>query len=793
MVTASARLRWALAAMGALMVMPASPAAAADERDGTLGALRRQAETSAASLGGQSVVRVRPRTAQESEAARRLSISEWGPGLADGTLLLRVHRGAAGEMARSGLIVETVIADVGDAVGRHLSAQADAMELAGGGLAGIDYTAYPTQAEVDAFLDALPAAYPAIASTFEVGLSVENRMIRGVRLSASADAEAPVIIFTGGQHAREWISPITVMYIAERIASGYGSDAELTALLDGAAVMLIPVCNPDGYEYTFQTERLWRKNRTNNGNGTFGIDLNRNWDWAWGGPGSSGDPSSNTYRGVAPFSEPETDAIRQLFESTATLAAHIDFHSWGQLIISPWNHTTAPTAEPYASWFDDTGRVLRQEMLDAGGEVYSAGTGGAQLYLFSGSMPDWVFGALGVPSYTIELRPDSADPGFLLPPAEILPTASEAWAATRRYMTLALQPATPSLGSVTVAEGIPAGDGTVTLSYTLTPNPFNDGATERVDLLHRVAGETTFSSTPLVAADGAWHATIAAPPCGETLEFFARATGAGGLTSSDPASAEGGPDLFFRDPIVVAVSDDAESDAGWTVGAPGDSAYLGRWELADPQPTPAQPGSDTTPGGGTRCWVTDGRSGSVTSSFDIDGGATTLTSPIMDATPPAGRSVDDLTISFDVWYSNDLTGSADDELLVLISGDGGATWATLDAIGATTDGWERRAYGASGLIGDPAAVRLRFVASDTGNISVVEAAIDELRLSYDACPSGCGLDRVAPLGVVDGADVIDFVSAADSDEPGTDLAPPFASTDAFDVFALMGRIAGGCP
>ena len=81
------------------------------------------------------------------------------------------------------------------------------------------------------------------------------------------------------QHAREWISPMTVMYIAERLASTYETDPRVRAILDRAEFIFVPVVNTDGYVYTWTTERFWRKNRRNNGGGSYGVDLNRNWGY----------------------------------------------------------------------------------------------------------------------------------------------------------------------------------------------------------------------------------------------------------------------------------------------------------------------------------------------------------------------------------------------------------------------------------------------------------------------------------------------------------------------------------
>ena len=98
---------------------------------------------------------------------------------------------------------------------------------------------------------------------------------------------------------------------------------------------IIPVVNVDGYKYTWSTDRLWRKNRTPNDNSTcIGTDINRNWGDHWGGEGASPDPCSNTYRGESAFSEIEPLSLSSYISSFEDVAAYIDFHSYGQLIVS---------------------------------------------------------------------------------------------------------------------------------------------------------------------------------------------------------------------------------------------------------------------------------------------------------------------------------------------------------------------------------------------------------------------------------------------------------------------------
>ena len=117
---------------------------------------------------------------------------------------------------------------------------------------------------------------------------------------------------------------MTTVYFADALIQRYDLDPQIQALVDGVEFTIVPIVNTDGYVYSHVTERLWRKNRRDNGDGTFGVDLNRNWSVDWGGPGSAGNTASNTYRGPTPFSEPETQAIRDFVLAHPEIRAMVE-------------------------------------------------------------------------------------------------------------------------------------------------------------------------------------------------------------------------------------------------------------------------------------------------------------------------------------------------------------------------------------------------------------------------------------------------------------------------------------
>ena len=257
-----------------------------------------------------------------------------------------------------------------------------------------------------------------------IGTSFEGRTIWAIRIrSAEApDTPRPGFLVTALQHAREWVAGAAAMHIAERLAQG--DDPVAQAVLEDWDVWVVPVVNPDGYRYSWTTDRLWRKNRATDPSGAVGVDLNRNWGHAWGGPGSRAEPEHNNFRGSGAFSEPETAALQTWVQATGALAAHLDLHSPGQLVLTPWAHTSTPG--PDAEWLGAGAEAARAAMEAVNGHPYDAGTFHDRLYPGSGVAIDWTH-ARGLDSYLFELR-DRGQFGFLLDDEQRALAVSEAWA-----------------------------------------------------------------------------------------------------------------------------------------------------------------------------------------------------------------------------------------------------------------------------------------------------------------------------------------------------------------------------
>ena len=384
-----------------------------------------RAQDAAAPYAGCVVVRVQLNSPADALLMESLGADLWS------------HRIEAGEPAdfmltpgtwetldRSGLEYRVVVPDVQGLV------DAEASRIRRGGRRGW-FDDFKPLSDINDRLDALAAGYPDLASEFTVGESVEGREVRALRLvnDAWGDPDCkPTILINACQHAREWISPMVAMYAVERLLAEHGVDPEVTALLDRVEIVLVPVVNVDGYEFTWTKQRLWRKNRRDNGDGTFGVDLNRNWGYEWGHDnGSSGKSNQPNYRGTSPFSEPETQMLRDLALSRPRLAAQVDLHSYGQLILAPWGYTI--DLPPDHGTFQMLGADMQQDMLDVHGRLYEHGPEYTTLYPVSGGEGDWFWGDRGVHNFLIELRGN----GFVLPPEEIIPNGEEAYPALLHF------------------------------------------------------------------------------------------------------------------------------------------------------------------------------------------------------------------------------------------------------------------------------------------------------------------------------------------------------------------------
>ncbi|PKL75108.1 MAG: hypothetical protein CVV27_17075 [Candidatus Melainabacteria bacterium HGW-Melainabacteria-1] len=268
---------------------------------------------------------------------------------------------------------------------------------------------YHTYDETLAELKAVAAKHPQLASLHDIGDTWEktqgkaNRDLWAINLSGKGVRQAkPGIVFLGNHHARELVTVEIPLLLINLLTENYGKDPEITRLLDTRDIWIVPMVNPDGH---IEAEKgaNWRKNRHVHGS-AIGTDLNRNYGHQWGGGGASTSPSSDTYRGEAAFSEPETQAIRDFIGSKKNLKIMMSYHSFSNLILWPWGYTKQRVNDPKLVEIGQTlGKMTGYKPQQA-----------ADLYVASGITDDWSYGALGLMSFTTEIGSwgDGFDPPY---------------------------------------------------------------------------------------------------------------------------------------------------------------------------------------------------------------------------------------------------------------------------------------------------------------------------------------------------------------------------------------------
>jgi carboxypeptidase T len=287
---------------------------------------------------------------------------------------------------------------------------------------------YHNYAEMAAEVQSTAAAFPGIVSPrFSLGTSYQGRELWAVKVSdnVNTDESETEVLFTANQHAREHLTVEMALYILRELTSKYASDARIRNIVDTRETWIVFMANPDGVEYDIATGsyRMWRKNRQPNpGSTAVGTDLNRNWGWQWGCcGGSSGSFSSETYRGVAPFSAPETARLRDFVNSRVIggvqqIKAHIDFHTYSELILWPYGYTTANTAPGLTADDRNAHMTLGQQMAATNGYTPEQAS---DLYIADGTIDDWLWGQHKIFTYTFEMYPRTSNPGFY-PPDEVI-------------------------------------------------------------------------------------------------------------------------------------------------------------------------------------------------------------------------------------------------------------------------------------------------------------------------------------------------------------------------------------
>ena len=205
---------------------------------------------------------------------------------------------------------------------------------------------YLDLAAIEAQLSATAAAYPSICKLYDLttyycmNTTQEGNHIYALKISDNVqqDEDEPSLLIVSCHHAREIVTPVIALYAIDKFTTQYGSDPDITAAVNNYEIWISPVWNPDGYDYMFYFDNWWRKNvRDNNENGYIdsydGVDQNRNYPFGWNSPGGGSTvPSSETYRGPYPASEPETQTMIA-FGNDQHFTKLLDYHSYGREVL----------------------------------------------------------------------------------------------------------------------------------------------------------------------------------------------------------------------------------------------------------------------------------------------------------------------------------------------------------------------------------------------------------------------------------------------------------------------------
>ncbi|XP_018567158.1 carboxypeptidase B [Anoplophora glabripennis] len=284
----------------------------------------------------------------------------------------------------------------------------------------VSFTEFMRYDEITAYLQQLAADYPSIVTTEVVGQSFEGRDISLIRIS-SGGTNKTTIFAEATIHAREWIAPPVALYVISQLVE----NSENAYMYEDVDWAIIPVANPDGYEYTHTDTRLWRKTRTP-GTICYGVDPNRNFDYNWNVIGASSWQCDETYAGYIPFSEQETQAIRDYtLAHKDDIKLYLAIHSYGQWMLYPWGHTTeGPEDEEELIAL---GELFRDAIYAVNGTEYVVNSTAKGLYYAAGTSIDWAKAVAGIDlSYTIEL-PGGGSAGFDIPAERIESVVEETW------------------------------------------------------------------------------------------------------------------------------------------------------------------------------------------------------------------------------------------------------------------------------------------------------------------------------------------------------------------------------
>ncbi|MCA9278510.1 MAG: carboxypeptidase regulatory-like domain-containing protein [Phycisphaeraceae bacterium] len=715
---------------------------------------------------------------------------------------------------------------------------------------------YPDLADIYTEMNSIASQYPSIAQVVNITQMLggpqthEGRDIYAMKISdnVATNEDEPNRLVISCHHVREIVTPLIALDAMKRLTSGYASDPSIQSIVNNNEIWIIATNNPDGYEYVFNVNDLWRKNRRNNG-GSFGVDLNRNYPQGWAAAcGGDTNGNSETYRGPSAGSEPETQIIMQLTEARR-FASVIDFHSYGQETLYAYNCLNHPFESFYGS--------------EASAISVAHGYGMTRPPSAEGEHYEWQFSHFGANAYLTETG-TQFQPAY----ASGIVEAESVWGGTKLVLQRPISvfghvtdavtglpvEATVSLVGVNFPNGetnssggmfgqyfwtLPTGnytlqysapcyqtttrtlsvtgssaqtidvqlqpDGSGSLTFDLpggAPNMVNanGGTTFDVNVspscgavpqpntgvLHVSIDGGAFATYPMAQnATNMYTATFPGVPCNSAVTYYLSAQTQGGQTATMPSNAPAS--TYSADPFTssqLSFSDNFETNTGWSAENLG--ATSGDWERGVPVNDPgwAYDPESDSDGSGS-CLLTQNAVGNT----DVDAGAVRITSPSLDL---LGVS----EISYD-YYLNLSNDNGADALVVEMSTNGtSGPWAEIARNDTNGDlSWRTQIISADTIasagLTPSANSRIRFTVNDDNPQSVVEAGIDAFKVTKTLCESSCYAD-------CDGSgalNIFDYICFGNEYASGTAYADcdGSGSLNIFDYICFGNAYAAGCP
>ncbi|KAK3934265.1 zinc carboxypeptidase [Diplogelasinospora grovesii] len=325
-------------------------------------------------------------------------------------------------------------------LGASIAEESTFYTYAAGSVNSTWFNSYHSYADHLQFLRDLQAQHPAQSEIVTSGNSLNGNPITGIHFwGSSGKGVKPAIVFHGTVHAREWIATMVVEYMAYNLLTNYATSTEIESFVDTYDFYVFPVVNPDGFLYSQNTDRLWRKNRqSTSGSTCVGHDINRNWPYMWSVPGgASTNPCAEDFKGKSGGDAPETIALAawlKTIKANQGLKLFLDYHSYSQLFMTPYGYSCTAVATKNNE-LQSLAKGAVAAIKAVHGVSFDYGPICSTIYQATGSSVDYVNDVVGADyTFTSELR-DTGNYGFVLPANQILPSGEEAYAGIR-YLLL---------------------------------------------------------------------------------------------------------------------------------------------------------------------------------------------------------------------------------------------------------------------------------------------------------------------------------------------------------------------